>query len=130
MEVGRSYAEDAPKGVSDYRSLLAASNRWTKDRRIRRRRDFIRVSQGKRFATTNFLVSYAAGEGRIGITVTKRVGNAVVRNRIKRQVREVMRKQPRFEEVDIVIVAKKSAANLHLSLVERQLIEAFASMPL
>jgi ribonuclease P protein component len=49
--------------------------------------------------------------GRLGLTVTKKVGNAVVRNRIKRLVREWMRLHgwvPRGW--DIVLVAKDSAA--------------------
>ena len=49
--------------------------------------------------------------GRLGITVTKKVGNAVVRNRIKRMLREWMRLHgwvPRGW--DIVLVAKDSAA--------------------
>src|SRR5688500_10353590 len=54
--------------------------------------------------------------GRLGLTVTKKVGNAVVRNRIKRMVREWMRLHgwvpPGW---DIVVVAKDSAARqLHL----------------
>ena len=49
--------------------------------------------------------------GRLGITVTKKVGNAVVRNRIKRMLREWMRLHgwvPRGW--DLVLVAKDSAA--------------------
>ena len=49
--------------------------------------------------------------GRLGLTVTKKVGNAVVRNRIKRMLREWMRLHgwvPRGW--DLVLVAKDSAA--------------------
>ncbi len=49
--------------------------------------------------------------GRLGITVTKKVGNAVVRNRIKRMLREWLRTNgwvpPGW---DVVLVAKDSAA--------------------
>jgi ribonuclease P protein component len=54
--------------------------------------------------------------GRLGLTVTKKVGNAVVRNRIKRLMREWLRLHgwvPRGW--DVVLVAKDSAARqLHL----------------
>lgn len=49
--------------------------------------------------------------GRLGITVTKKVGNAVVRNRIKRMLRDWLRNHgwvpPGW---DVVLVAKDSAA--------------------
>lgn len=52
-----------------------------------------------------------AATGRLGITVTKKVGNAVVRNRIKRLVREWMRLHDWVPAGwDLVVVAKDSAA--------------------
>lgn len=50
---------------------------------------------------------------RLGITVTRKIGNAVVRNRIKRLVREVFRQnRTRLPEgLDLVWVAKQQAAH-------------------
>ena len=52
--------------------------------------------------------------GRLGITVSKRVGNAVTRNRIKRWVREFVRQQPATAWLppgqDVVVIAKARAA--------------------
>ena len=49
--------------------------------------------------------------GRLGLTVTKKVGNAVVRNRIKRMLREWMRLHGWVPDGwDLVLVAKDSAA--------------------
>jgi ribonuclease P protein component len=49
--------------------------------------------------------------GRLGITVTKKVGNAVVRNRIRRMLREWMRLNGWVPQGwDLVLIAKDSAA--------------------
>lgn len=48
---------------------------------------------------------------RIGVTVSSRVGNAVTRNRMKRWIREYVRRQKgKFPSGDLVLVAKTSAA--------------------
>ena len=66
-----------------------------KEARVRKRREFLQIQNaGRRVATRHFLVVYAcSGDGppRLGITVTKKIGNAVARNRIKRAVREAFR---------------------------------------
>jgi len=63
--------------------------------RIRKRRDFLRAAQrGKRAARPGMVIQALAGTGaplRLGFTVTKKVGNAVVRNRTKRRLREAAR---------------------------------------
>ena len=64
--------------------------------RLSRSRDFDAVYRSGRSAATRFLVLYwfqradddAGGEPRLGLAVPKSVGNAVVRNRVKRQLRE------------------------------------------
>ncbi len=92
-------------------------DRIAKVMRIRRREDYLVVqSQGKKLHGRHLLAfvrRHDAGghAGRLGLTVTKRVGNAVVRNRIKRMLRESMRLRgwvpPGW---DVVLVAKESAA--------------------
>jgi ribonuclease P protein component len=60
---------------------------------------------------------------RLGITVTRKVGRAVVRNRIKRLVREVVRRNRRriAPGLDMVWVAKKQAAGVRHDQVEADL---------
>ncbi|MBR0644617.1 ribonuclease P protein component [Roseomonas hellenica] len=63
--------------------------------RLKRRRDFLRVAaRGKRAARPGLVLQAMAADApapRIGFTVTKKVGNAVVRNRAKRRLREAAR---------------------------------------
>jgi ribonuclease P protein component len=60
---------------------------------------------------------------RLGITASKRVGNAVVRNRMKRAVREWFRRhQDELEEnVDIVVIVRRDATTLERDDFEGQL---------
>ena len=61
----------------------------------------------------NLLVFALAGSGRMGITVSRKVGGAVVRNRVKRWIRECYRRRRSAfpGTVDFVVVARPSAAD-------------------
>ena len=92
----------------------------TKAMRLRRRREFLAVqSTGTKVNTRHFVALVSRGTetgtgvGRVGLTVSKRVGVAVVRNRVKRLVREWLRRNGWVEAgFDVVIIAKQSAARL------------------
>jgi ribonuclease P protein component len=93
-------------------------HRFTREARLRKRRDFVDVqATGAKVHTKYFLVLVRKeGAGRVGITVTKRTGNAVTRNRLKRLIREFVR-QARGADGDwvppgrdVVIIAKNAAA--------------------
>ncbi len=69
---------------------------------------------GKRLTADHFIIYLIEKQDqdliRLGVTVTKKVGNAVQRNRIKRLVKESFRnliKEKRYKGLDIVVVAKK-----------------------
>ena len=66
---------------------------------IRKRPDFLAANRGKRFVTSSFVLlahkrraehPAASGSVRFGITVTKKIGNAVTRNRMKRRFRALL----------------------------------------
>jgi ribonuclease P protein component len=88
--------------------------------RLRRRQDFVEIQRsGTKIHGRVFLalvspsVDPSALAGRLGITVTKRVGNAVTRNRIKRLVREWLRLNGWIPAGrDVVIIAKEAAAEV------------------
>ena len=68
---------------------------FPKEERIRRRADFLKIfREGTKSQTAHFWISFRPNglpHRRLGITVGKRVGSAVVRNRLKRRIREFYR---------------------------------------
>jgi len=100
--------------------------RFTQAERLRHRRDYLRAqAQGQRLHTRHFglvLAPGAAGLPRLGLVVTRRLGKAVQRNRVKRLLREFFRRhKAALPDVDLVIMAKKGAAALEYAQVEAEL---------
>lgn len=60
---------------------------------------------------------------RYGITVGRRVGGAVVRNRVKRQLREIMRQKRLRPGRDIVLIARPPAAGASYATLEKAVID-------
>jgi ribonuclease P protein component len=58
---------------------------------------------------------------RYGISVSKHVGNAVIRNRIKRQIREIIRSEKLNSGWDIIIIARTPAAGSDFHLLEKSI---------
>lgn len=91
------------------------ASRITKEMRLRRRAEFLAVQSGGRKLHGRHVLALVKQQdlpvGRLGITVTKKVGNAVVRNRIKRLLREWLRLHGWVPTGwDVVLVAKDTAA--------------------
>ena len=84
--------------------------------RLKRRAEFLRAAANGRKAATHGLVLQALPRGddapaRLGFTVTKRVGNAVVRNRTRRRLREAARlllKDQPIRGVDLVLIGREA----------------------
>ncbi|NLM73474.1 MAG: ribonuclease P protein component [Clostridiaceae bacterium] len=81
---------------------------------LKKNKEFHRVYSKGKYSASAFLVVYALpnhlGTVRTGITTSKKIGNAVLRNRMRRLIRENIRmiKDQIKSGQDIVVVARKS----------------------
>ena len=104
--------------------------RVQKRNRLRTHRDFERATKaGARVSRPEFVLYHAAGEGspvpRIGFAVGKRIGGAVVRNRVRRRLREAVRPLiGRLAACDVVIVARPAAVGAGVEDLGRAIAQA------
>ena len=88
---------------------------WGKSVRLRKHAQFCRVqSKGRRIGGKFLLVIFAPSSilgVRFGLTVSKHVGHAVTRNRIKRCLRDILRHhKSELDGLDVVWIARNQAA--------------------
>jgi ribonuclease P protein component len=102
--------------------------------RLPNRRDFLRVQAGRRCAMPGFVLQVAPAPAdfalpaiRVGFTVSRKVGNAVVRNRVRRRLREAARMvipgQAR-PDLDYVLVGRQGAIARDFVALCQELFEA------
>lgn len=104
-----------------------ACEQFPKTARLRKRREFLSLARaGKKVHSPHFVViskKTAGNDRRLGVTVSGKVGNAVVRNRIKRLVRENFRRHR--DEIlagtDILVIARPNAHHLSYAQVGAEL---------
>ena len=91
---------------------------------IRRRADFQQIYEhGIRTRgrwLTIFLLARDRSEGRRGIAATKKLGGAVERNRAKRLIREVFRRNKIAPGFDVVVVPKREVLDASLTALEAE----------
>jgi ribonuclease P protein component len=98
--------------------------------RIRRRPEFKLIYERgtkvhSRYSTV-FILPNGGGVGRLGIAATRKLGGAVQRNRAKRLIREVFRRNKIAHGFDVVVIPKRDLLDASLSDIEadyRALIE-------
>jgi ribonuclease P protein component len=105
-----------------------------RDERVLDRADFLRAqSRGRRLHGEHFVwIVFARGDDkptRIGVTVSRKVGNSVVRHRVKRWVREVFRRSKSAfpQNCDVIAIAREGKVPASLDAVKSEILALFAS---
>lgn len=123
--------------------------------RLKKRSDFLSVARGHKQVRRALVLQawqhqiegheqpareqIANGTTRIGFTVTKKVGNAVVRNRVRRRLKEAVRLleksgsaggqvPPFLPDTDYVVVGRLSALTMSFSEIQQDLVSALAKI--
>jgi len=100
---------------------------FPKSRRILKRLEYRRVFDAQVKVVCPELVVFAQpnnGPGRIGLVVSRKVGNAVVRNRVKRILREAFRQCEDSPSLDVVVVARHVCASAGYQQIRDALIKS------
>ncbi|HWZ87635.1 MAG TPA: ribonuclease P protein component [Polyangiaceae bacterium] len=105
-------------------SSPTARGRFPAASRVRKRPEFLSIQErGQRVSTPRFVLilsaSSAPGSPRLGVTASRKVGNAVVRARAKRLIREAFRATRGLwpAGIDLVVIVKRSPGESKLASV-------------
>jgi len=113
------------------------AGRETPPARLKTRADFLRAAKGRRLRMPCFSLQMiaqpeaaAAEPPRFGFTVTKKLGKAVLRNRIRRRLKEAVRRAPLSARPghDYVILAQPAALTEDFAQLQRQISQAIAEI--
>ena len=102
---------------------------FPKTARLRKRAEFLQLASAQHKTTVRgFLVVWRENNmqtARLGVTASKKIGCAVVRNRVKRYLREFFRhNRLNMAPVDINIIARRESAFMQFPDIERELNKA------
>jgi ribonuclease P protein component len=103
------------------------STTFPKAIRLRQRADYVRLTQTGLKVSSKFFILLIAkdvvAEPRVGLTVSRKVGCAVVRNRVKRYLREFLRRnRDSWPNSDFVVIARSTAAKVSFDAIMQDLI--------
>ncbi len=130
----------APRAASGSRpdivAPVPAPDPCQKPGRLKRRAEFLRVAAKGRKAPTPGLVLQALARQddrpvRLGFTVTKKVGNAVIRNRTRRRLREAARlllQSRPLASADLVLVGRDTTRSRKFALLIEDLARSLAKL--
>ena len=128
-------SDAAGRGGSASRSdPTRPDHRFPRSCRLTSRRQFISVYEKGRRVSSSSLVLFglpnSCGECRLGITVTRKIGSAVRRNRIKRVLRDIFRRNraAMSPALDVVINARPPAVGAESAALEKEFLKTFARL--
>ena len=96
--------------------------------RVKKEKDFSAIfKEGKSFSNRKFVIYRLENDEqhfRVGLSVSKKLGNAVTRNQIKRRIRHILieYKNQLVENVDFVVIARKGVEILEYAEMEKNLL--------
>lgn len=99
---------------------------FPKEERLLSRREFLRARRRGKKVQSRHLIAIAlpslVGRRRIGLTVSTKVGDAVSRNRVKRWLREIYRKDRESlpQGIDLVVIARFGAAESSFATLQKE----------
>lgn len=111
--------------VKNFLNNLRERSRMKRINSLKKNSEFQAVYQKRRSLANKYLVMYVArnnrSDTRIGISVSKKVGNSIVRHRVTRLIRESYRlnKERLIDGLDIVVVARPLAKEQGFMEIER-----------
>ena len=107
---------------------------FPKRERMRRRIEYLRCYREGRRRHGDLMILYAAvnelGHPRLGITVSRKVGNSVVRHLLKRRIREIYRRwneRIQLPAMDLMVHLKPTSAGASFSALNRELTRLLAT---
>jgi ribonuclease P protein component len=130
-------AKAEPRSGPFAAGALSAGKSFPRESRLLRHADFDRVyREGKRHFSTNMTVFFSpridppASGLRIGLTVSRALGGAVDRNRMRRRMREAVRmtRPVSAPPIDVVINPKRLALKAEFAVVVQEVGRAFETV--
>ena len=103
---------------------------------VKKNGEFRRIYRKGRSAVSGGVVVYCMknrkGMSRLGVTVSTKLGHAVVRNRVRRRLRELYRlhKQEMLSGYDVIVVARVRAAEMPYAKLEKQYLHCLSQLGL
>ena len=108
---------------------------FTKDERLLARSDFKKVmKEGRKKVVdrtcTLFFLPNSLGHKRLGIIASRKVGNAVARNRGKRKIREIFRRHKNLgeQDMDIVVISSSKLVRTPYAILEQKLTQTLQAV--
>ncbi|MFC2160342.1 ribonuclease P protein component [Acidobacteriota bacterium] len=104
--------------------------------RFRKRKDFLRIyRKGSRYRGKGFVLIYLSNKlqfSRMAVVASKKIGNAVVRNRIKRRFRALFRTNKDLLQgsFDLVVITETRIGKIAWGEVQKEFIKAIKFLPL